>query len=381
MKQVGVIRKNMGPLSLQVPLGESGFYFSPLSGTGTAEPTVNPNVRSARDFSTASISAENAREKLRQMAADRQAAFNRDPNTSFSDEEEISRQQEERALQRLVEAGKPQNEQERYMSESLNRQNMRGPVGVMGPITGEADRAATLAERAGRFGMAGRIAGTGVAGALAGLTGLLALQNAGAQGQDAISGLGSAGLRGMGTFSTANPALERAGGYIGSRIGDSGIGMTGEVFRAGPASQMAGRPSGASQMAGRGRQVSVVPSGGGSVGVRDTIAPPAPTLPPVAQPTTAEPTPTADDEMSEEVAGYVGVAHNNNPVKRTEEATSAADTMSINQSMAPKKYATDEDMRRYITMAGATGEKTPRGTGTGGSITAADLRRQTQGEE
>ena len=374
MKQVGVIRKNMGPLSLQVPLGESGFYFTPLSGTGTAEPTANPNVRSARDFSTASISAENAREKLRQMAADRQAAFNRDPDSSFGgDAAEIARQQEERALQRVLEAGEAQNQQERYISESLDRQGMRGPVGVMGPITGEADRAAALAERAGRFGMAGRTAGTGVAGALAGLTGLIALQNAGAQGQDAISGLGSAGLKGMGTFSTANPVLERAGGYIGSRIGDSGIGMTGEAFRAGPASQMAGRASGASQMAGRGGRVGVVtvPKLHRTPGVADSIAPPAPT-----PPTVAEPTSTNDDGgMSEKVAGYVGVA-TKNPVKETEKATNATDTMGINQSMVSpeKKYASDKDMERFITMAGPTGEKMPRGTGRDGSITERDLQ-------
>jgi hypothetical protein len=344
LKQVGVIRKNMGPLSLQVPLGESGFYFSPLSGTGTAEPTVNPNVRSARDFSTAAISADRAREQLRQMAADRQAAFNRDPNTSFSDEEEISRQQEERALQRLVEAGKPQNEQERYMSESLNRRNMRGPVGVMGPMTEDAGRAAALAERAGRFGMAGRIAGTGVAGAVGGLTGLLALQNAGAQGQDAISGLGSAGLRGMGTFSTAKPALESAGGFVGSRIGDLDFGMRGR------ASQMAGRPSGASQMAGRGGLVSVVPSGSGSLGVRDTIAPPTPTPPPVAEPTVAEPTPTADDEPDEKVGNLIGVLGGDDAAKKTREAQSAAAEGSVIQSMTnqPKRYYGDEEMKQLM---------------------------------
>jgi hypothetical protein len=344
LKQVGVIRKNMGSLSLQVPMGESGFYFSPLSGTGTAEPTVNPNVRSARDFSTAAISADRAREQLRQMAANRQAAFNRDPDTSFSDEEEISRQQEEKALQRLVEAGKPQNEQERYMSESLNRRNMRGPVGVMGPITGEANRAAALAERAGRFGMAGRIAGAGVAGGLAGLTGLTALQNAGAQGQDAISGLGSAGLRGMGTFSTLNPALQNAGGFIGSRIGDLDFGTRGR------ASQMAGMPSGASQMAGRGGQVSVVPSGSGSLGVRDTIAPPAPTLPPVAEPTVAEPTPTTDDEPDEEVGNLIGVLGGDDAAKKTREAQSAAAEGSVTQSMTnqPKRYYGDEEMQQLM---------------------------------
>tara|TARA_R100000005_G_scaffold95337_1_gene76474 strand:+ start:409 stop:1506 length:1098 start_codon:yes stop_codon:yes gene_type:complete len=340
LKQVGVIRKNMGPLSLQVPLGESGFYFTPLGGTRTADPTVNPNVRSATEFSRASISADNAKEKLREMAADRRAAFNRDPDTSFSDEEEISRQQEEKALQRLVEAGKPQNEQERYMSESLNRRNMRGPVGVMGPMTRDAGRAAALAERAGRFGMAGRVAGAGVAGALGGLTGLLALQNAGAQGQDAISGLGSAGLRGMGTFSTAKPALESAGGFIGSRIGDLDFGMRGR------ASQMAGMPSGASQMAGATPSVGVaVPSGHRTPGVAETIAPPAPTLPPVA-----EPTPTADDEPDEKVENLIGVLGGDDAAKQTRDALSAAAEGSVTQSMTnqPNRYLDNEEMQQLM---------------------------------
>jgi len=328
-------------------------------------------VRSAREFSVSSMRADDARRKLREMAADREAAFSADPDSSFGgDAAEIARQQEEKALQRILEAGQAKNQQERYMSESLGRQKMRGAVGVMGPMTEEAIEAGQLAERAGRFGMVGRTVGAGVAGALGGLTGLVALQNAGAQGQDAISGLGSAGLRGLGTYSTVNPTLQNAGGYIGSRIGDSGLGMRNR------ASQMAGMPGGASQMAGRGGQVSVVPSGSGSLGVRDTIAPPTPTLPPVAEPTVAEPTPTADGGMSEEVAGYVGVAHNNNPVKETEKATNAADTMGINQSMAPKKYATEEDMQRYITMAGATGERMPRGTGDGGRITPRDLQQE-----
>ena len=326
-------------------MGESGFYFSPLGGTRTADPTVNPNVRSAQDFSRASISADDARQKLREMAADRQAAFNRDPDTSFSDEEEISRQQEEKALQRLVEAGKPQNEQERYISESLNRRNMRGPVGVIGPMAEDAGRAAALAERAGRFGMAGRVAGAGLAGGLAGLTGLIALQNAGAQGQDAISGLGSAGLRGMGTFSTLNPVLQNAGGFIGSRIGDLDFGMRGR------ASQMAGMPSGASQMAGGTPSVGVtVPSGHRTPGVAETIVPPAPTLPPVAEPTVAEPTPTADDEPDEKVGNLIGVLGGDDAAKQTRDAQSAAAEGSVTQSMTnqPKRYYGDEEMQQLM---------------------------------
>ena len=105
-------------------------------------------------------------------------------------------------------------------------------------------------------------------------------------------------------------------------------------------------------MAGRGGQVSVVPSGGGSLGVRDTIAPPTPTPPPVAEPTVAEPTPTADDEPDEKVGGLIGVLGGDDAAKQTRDAQSAAAEGSVAQSMTnqpvPKQYYGDKEMQELM---------------------------------
>jgi hypothetical protein len=81
----------------------------------------------------------------------------------------------------------------------------------------EALRRTGLGARAGKIG----------AGALAGLTGLMALQRANESGTDLISALGGAGAQGYSTYRYANPALQslgmRGAAKISPSVGDSSL--------------------------------------------------------------------------------------------------------------------------------------------------------------
>ena len=88
-----------------------------------------------------------------------------------------------------------------------------------------------------------------------------------------------------------------------------------------------------------------VPSGHRTPGVAETIAPPAPTLPSVA-----EPTPTVDDEPDEKVGNLIGVLGGDDAAKKTREAQSAAAEGSVTQSMTnqPKRYLDNEEMQQLM---------------------------------
>ena len=258
-----------------------------------------------------------------------------------------ARDKEESRLRSIVEELAPRDQRERYMGAALGR--------------GAANE---VAERAGKVGVLGRTAGAGLAGGLAGLTALMSLQNAGAQGQDAISGIGQSALRGAGTFSTLNPRLQELGGAIGSRLGGFDYGRAGEMAGAvtGGAANMAGRAlGGAADMAGR--------AGGGIANLagaaRSRLAPPTP-----AAPTPAPP--GAESEESETTPSRVGQAigvatRQDNAATQTRDAMDAVNDMSVVPSMS--RF----DVSDAIGLATMGSEAMPKGTGRDGRITARDL--------
>lgn len=333
-------------MDFQVPLG-GGAYFNPFGREGRQgdQPLpmrVQSATRPSRTASQMSQDLESSLQAQQMLEAQRQqrvGLMGQDPDADARDKEESR-------LRSIVEELAPRDQRERYMGAALGR--------------GAANE---VAERAGKIGVLGRTAGAGLAGGLAGLTALMSLQNAGAQGQDAISGIGQSALRGAGTFSTLNPRLQELGGAIGSRLGGFDYGRAGEMAGAvaGGAAGMAGRAlGGAADMAGR--------AGGGISNLAGA-----------ARSRLASPTPQPSEEpMDPAVAGAVGVVTGrNNAAAKTTEATNAAESMSVPQSMT--RHAPHDPLSAASMVTGS--EPMPKGTGTGGSITAADLRRQTQGEE
>jgi hypothetical protein len=95
-------------------------------------------------------------------------------------------------------------QQKRQAGMSLQERLARGVAGRTGDTQEAFD---TAMQRVGRGATAGKIG----AGALAGLTGLMALQRANESGTDLISALGGAGAQGYSTYRYANPALQGLG--------------------------------------------------------------------------------------------------------------------------------------------------------------------------
>ena len=286
-------------MDFQVPLG-GGAYFNPFGrGGGQGGKSLPMQVQSAtRPSRTASQMSQDlesslqAQQILEAQRRQRVGLMGADPDADARDKEESR-------LSSIVEELAPRDQRERYMGAALGR-----------GATNE------IAERAGKVGVLGRTAGAGVAGGLAGLSALMSLQNAGAQGQDAITGIGQSALRGAGTFSTLNPTLQEVGGAIGSRLGGTNYG---------PAANMAGAVvGGAADMAGRAGGRIADATRNFTENVRSRLAPPTPGF-------------TLDDEEeSTEQRNPIAVLgpDTQNPVDATRAATNAARTHSIDQSMA-----------------------------------------------
>jgi hypothetical protein len=137
----------------------------------------------------------------------------------FGPKERAELQRQKATREREAKAGEYRSQQERYGGESANR--LLNRAGRKHPLTDPQKQAIqTRAERAGRVGVLGRRIGAGLSGALAGLSALTALEQAGASGQGLETGLGSAGIRAMGTYQTASPTAQAIGGYVGSRLGE-----------------------------------------------------------------------------------------------------------------------------------------------------------------
>ena len=137
----------------------------------------------------------------------------------FGPKERAILQRQKATLERRAKAGEYRSQQERYGGESAKR--LLDSAGRKHPLTDPQKQAIqTRAERAGRVGVIGRRVGAGLSGALAGLSALTALEQAGASGQGLEAGLGSAGIRAMGTYQTASPHAQAIGGYVGSRLGE-----------------------------------------------------------------------------------------------------------------------------------------------------------------
>ena len=95
-------------------------------------------------------------------------------------------------------------QQKRQAGMSLQENLARDVAGRTGDTQEAFD---TAMQRVGRGATAGKIG----AGALAGLTGLMALQRANESGTDLISALGGAGAQGYSTYRYANPTLQSLG--------------------------------------------------------------------------------------------------------------------------------------------------------------------------
>jgi len=347
LKRVGVIRK---AVDFQVPLG-GGAYFNPF-GSGGSQGN-KPLPMRARD-SRSGEQMQEAKQRMLQSQQMIQGIRQREADNIQGDADAKLNEQELARQKRIMESLAPQDQRERYMTEAIDRGLMsrRNPRVIPNE----------LAERAGKIGVLGRTAGAGIAGGLAGLTALMSLQNAGAQGQDAISGIGQSALRGAGTFSTLNPRLQEIGGAIGSRLGGTNYGpaanMAGAV--AGGAANVAGRAlGGAADMAGR--------AGGGIANLAGA-----------ARSRLASPTPQPSGEpMDPEVAGAVGVVTGrNNAATETRDAMNAVNDMSVSQSMT--RHAPHDAFSAASMVTGS--EAMPRGTGAGGNITAKDLMQQMREE-
>ena len=337
-------------MDFQVPLG-GGAYFNPFGRGGKQGDQPLPmrlqGSRSGQQMQEARQSMLESQQRVQGIQQGEVDNIQGDKDAKLN-EQDLARQK------RIMESLAPKDQRERYMAEALDRRATRRKNPGILPNK--------LTERAGKVGVLGRTAGAGLAGGLAGLTALMSLQNAGAQGQDAISGIGQSALRGAGTFSTLNPKLQEIGGAIGSRLGAFDYGRAGEMAGAvaGGAAGMAGRAlGGAADMAGR--------AGGGIANLAGA-----------ARSRLASPTPQPSEEpMDPVVAGAVGVVTGrDNAAALTTEATNAAESMSVPQSMT--RHTPHDPFSAANMVTGS--EAMPRGTGTGGNITVEDLMRQLREE-
>jgi hypothetical protein len=173
-------------------------------------PMTTPTQRDPIAVDAARARAAEAQQQLSEMIS---------PAEIADTDAKAELQRQKATLEREAKAGEYRSQQERYGGESAKR--LLDRAGRKHPLTDPQQQAIqTRAERAGRVGVLGRRLGAGLSGALAGLSALTALEQAGASGQGLEAGLGSAGIRAMGTYQTTSPTAQAIGGYAGSRLGE-----------------------------------------------------------------------------------------------------------------------------------------------------------------
>ena len=225
MKQIGVLRKQdnfVGVLRKQVggmeaELIQSGANPAPqvqFRTTLGGKKGSDIPLRGDRGFGQMLTAGRRGREAAQDLAniqsrretIDRMGALD---DKAFADAQAAQRQEQinKPILESRMEAAKPQTYQEKYGMEAARRTAPKG-----GP------QMATAYRRGGLGGTVGRALGAGAAGAYGGLQALLALNRAGAAGQDLPSALGGAALQGVSSYGTTAPTAQNIGGEVGSRV-------------------------------------------------------------------------------------------------------------------------------------------------------------------
>jgi|8_EtaG_2_1085327.scaffolds.fasta_scaffold13649_2 hypothetical protein len=180
-------RPLLAPQGVQYQLPENPYGAFSSQGVFDSAPMISSNI----DPKSTTVD-ENARADLRRLG--------HDPS-------EISRipmgPERDAWAQRRAEKFDA-DEQKRQAGMSLQENLARGVAGRTGDTQEAFD---TAMQHVGRGATAGKIG----AGALAGLTGLMALQRANESGTDLISALGGAGAQGYSTYRYANPTLQSLG--------------------------------------------------------------------------------------------------------------------------------------------------------------------------
>ena len=213
---VGVLRKQEGGINPQYQIGDSPYYFTPNtggSGKGQQMPLRRDPERGIESRGFEQMMADRGRAQLaqaelaniqsRRETLDTMGALD---DKKFADAQAAQRQEQinKPILEARIDAKQPRTYQEKYGLEASQR--------------AQRGQEATAYRRGGLGGTVGRALGAGAAGAYSGLQALLALNRAGASGQDAISALGGAGLQGAASYGTVAPKAQNIGGQVGSRV-------------------------------------------------------------------------------------------------------------------------------------------------------------------
>ena len=206
MEQVGVLRKQIEG-EIQMTPGEGARFVQTLP-IGIRGKKEQMPLRGGRDFTEMSAAQETARsaaDKIAELEGGRKTIDEMEDMTPREFDQHMRRTDLDiGVLKPRVEAAEPQTFQEQYGLQAAQR--------------AQPGQEATAYSRGGLGGTTGRSVGAGLAGAYGGLQALLALNRAGASGQDAISALGGAGLQGMTSYGTVAPTAQDIGGGVGSRV-------------------------------------------------------------------------------------------------------------------------------------------------------------------
>ena len=216
MEQVGVLRKQVGgmePELIQTGGGTPQIQFRTPIGRATQDrkmPLRSDPERgiTSRDFSEmmdARTEARAAASKIAELEGGRRTIDEMEDMTPREFDQHMRRTDLDiGVLKPRVEAAEPRTCQEKYGVEAAKR--------------AQRGQEATAYRRGGLGGATGRALGAGAAGAYGGLQALLALNRAGAAGQDLPSSLGGATLQGISSYQTTAPTARDIGGGVGSRV-------------------------------------------------------------------------------------------------------------------------------------------------------------------
>ena len=213
MEQVGVLRKQIEG-EIQMTPGEGARFVQtlPIGIRGKreqmplrADPKRGITSRDFREMSAAQERARSAADKITELESGRKTIEEMEDMTPREFDQHMRRTDLDiGVLKPRVEAAEPRTFQEKYGVEAAKR--------------AQRGQEATAYRRGGLGGTVGRALGAGAAGAYGGLQALLALNRAGAAGQDLPSSLGGATLQGVSSYQTTAPTARDIGGGVGSRV-------------------------------------------------------------------------------------------------------------------------------------------------------------------
>ena len=204
-----LVRKS---INFQVPLGETGMFYTVGGSKGKELPTTSVDERTPYQTVAA-----------RRAAVRAQRDLGRQPlPSSESDPDKAKQIAVTRAgLKDLMDEGQSRSLRERLGGDSYERlvtprRTLFSPqkTGVRHDV---AQRAAT---RAGKVGVLGSRLGKVAGGALGLLTGATALSDASAAGQDFTTALGAGVQTGVSNYLQTAPTLARGGAAVGARLGE-----------------------------------------------------------------------------------------------------------------------------------------------------------------